>query len=37
MMKIVGMGFNGANTFSGNRNGVQARVKKLAVTVTCCS
>ena len=29
--KIVGiMGFDGANTFSGNRNGVQARVKKLA-------
>ena len=28
--KIVGMGFDGANTVSGNRNGVQARVKKLA-------
>ena len=28
--KIVGMGFDGANTFSGNRTGVQARVKKLA-------
>ena len=28
--KIVGMGFDGANTFSGNRNGVQARAKKLA-------
>ena len=28
--KIVGMGFDGANTFTGNRAGVQARVKKLA-------
>ena len=28
--KIVGMGFDGANAFSGNRTGVQARVKKLA-------
>ena len=27
---IVGMGFDGANALSGNRNGVQARVKKLA-------
>ena len=28
--KIVCMGFDGANTFSGNKNGVQAKLKKLA-------
>ena len=27
---IVGMGFDGANTFSGRKTGVQARLKKLA-------
>ena len=28
--KIVGMGFDGASTFSGKRAGVQTRIKKLA-------
>ena len=35
VQKIVGMGFDGANTFSGSRNGVQARVKKLAPHALC--
>ena len=28
--RIVGMGFEGASTFSGNETGVQARMKKIA-------
>ena len=41
--KIVGMGFDGASTFSGKKTGVQTRIKKLAphalctAIVTCCS
>ena len=30
MSKIVGMGFDGASTFSGKKTGVQTRIKKLA-------
>ena len=28
--KIIGMGFDGASTFSGNKTGVQTRIKKIA-------
>ena len=30
MNKIVGMGFDGASTFSGKKTGVQTRIKNLA-------
>ena len=33
--KIVGMGFDGASTFSGKRTGVQTRIKKLAPHALC--
>ena len=42
--RIVGMGFDGASTFSGKKTGVQTRMKKLAphallytATATCYS
>ena len=33
--KVVGMGFDGASTFSGKRTGVQTRIKKLAPHALC--